>query len=162
MNQLCLYIPIKPLSVNDAKYPSTKKIRTKNGKMKIVSSIQCTKEANFFKRDMRMLLYGHMDQITTFTSAIKSEFIEFTCRYIFWIPKNELITKRGTVSKTSLDLDNCVKYLQDSVFDFMHNKNPLINDAMILKYSSVDKRISPINEFGVTIHLMTHEMEKSA
>jgi len=149
LNQMCIYLPIKPISVNESQIP-------------VRGRIACSYKTNKFKKNMNFMLLSHVDELNSFARRVKSEMSYFECRYIFWLPKKELITKRGTVSKISMDLDNCLKYMQDVMFNALGMKNKLINDAMIVKYTSIDKRISPRNEFGVTIHIMHRVFDKTA
>ena len=64
--------------------------------------------------------------------------------YRFYYP---ILTKKGVISKTSKDVDNCIKTTQDSLF-----KSFLFDDAFITKVSAEkihsDK---PLIEIDVTI-----------
>jgi len=48
--------------------------------------------------------------------------------YLFYFP---ILTKKGIISKTSKDVDNCIKSVQDCLF-----KNLLFDDAFVTKISA--------------------------
>lgn len=137
-------MPLKPISYNESHCINRGKL-------------QSTWKNNKFKSMVRKYLYEDWDALRTFALACNNRSI-FNSRYIFWIPRPKLITKAGNVSKTSLDIDNCVKSLQDSIFDQLEKINPEINDAQIMK-SIPEKRISPNGEYGITVFLSEEKLE---
>lgn len=140
MDQITFYLPIKPISYNQAHCVNR-------------GRIQNTKKNNQFKRDIRNLLLPFTKDIRQFASEQIIQYGGLAIKYIFWIPEAKLITaKEKMVSKTSLDIDNCVKSLQDSIFSVFKYYNSQIDDALIID-SYKSKRISPKDEYGITCHI---------
>ena len=138
MNQFTCYLPLKPISYNESHCVNRGKL-------------QSTWKNNKFKSMVRKHLYESWDNLQMFAEASNKRSI-LKARYIFWIPRHKLITKAQNVSKTSLDVDNCVKSLQDSIFDQLEKINSDLNDAQIVRLTA-EKRQSPKNEYGITIYL---------
>lgn len=67
--------------------------------------------------------------------------------YKFFYP---IYTKKGIISKTSKDVDNCIKTTQDCLF-----KNLLIDDAFITKVTA-EKINSDKPSIEITVKLLTH------
>lgn len=67
--------------------------------------------------------------------------------YKFFYP---IYTKKGIISKTSKDVDNCIKTTQDCLF-----KNLLFDDAFITKVSA-EKIHSDKPIIEITVKLLTH------
>ena len=127
---------LKPVSTNHAKK------LTKNGRMYQTNETLAFKRAIFFKC-LRM----------------KSEFREFEenfdpsteyiyALYTFEIPKSKFFTKKGELSKKSIDVDNCVKTLQDALFENFE----LINDAWV-KAPLPFATISSDNNYNINVVL---------
>jgi len=58
-------------------------------------------------------------------------------QYIF--QSNKFWTKKGTISKTGLDLDNCVKAMQDVVFQELGLDDSLILEMHLVKRLGTEK-----------------------
>jgi len=106
---------------------------------------------NSFKSAVRKFLYESWGKLKVF--ALKcSHGSKINARYIFWVPASELFTKKGNISKTSQDLDNSLKGLQDALFMQLTTVNDAMNDAQITNLVA-EKRISPNGEYGITVYL---------
>ena len=68
----------------------------------------------------------------------KKHFIKAS--YTFLIPREFLFTAKGLVSKRSMDLDNCIKLVQDNVCDAKYNGR-IIGDVTINNLNIDDKFI---------------------
>lgn len=66
--------------------------------------------------------------------------------YRFYFP---ILTKKGIISKTSKDVDNCIKTTQDCLF-----KNFLFDDAFITKVSA-EKIHADKPEIEITVNILT-------
>ena len=138
MDELKLYLPIKVLSANKA-YTV------------IRGRIQMSREMNSFKAYVRKLLYSDSDKVKNFAESC-GEYCLLCMTYRFWIPKKDLYTKKGRISKTSLDVDNGIKYLTDAIFRAMQKYNPKVNDAFVMEFSAI-KCEAVKQEYGVTFLL---------
>lgn len=138
INQFCTYLALKPISYNESHCINRGKL-------------QSTWKNNKFKSMVRKYLYEDWDALKTFALTCSNSSI-LNSRYIFWIPRPKLITRAQNISKTSLDVDNCVKSLQDSFFNQLEKINPKLNDAQIINMVA-EKRVSPNSEYGITVFL---------
>jgi len=139
MNQFCCYLPIKPISYNES--------HTVVGHV-----LRSSTEMKRFKRDALKLLTQFSKQIKAFANT--NGLSPIYMRIIFWVPMGKLITKSGNISHTSIDIDNVQKGLIDVVFKKITRFNPNMDDAQVVKLIS-EKRISPTNTFGASVHMMT-------
>ena len=136
MDELQIYLPIKVLSANKAHTV-------------IRGRIQTSREMNTFKASVRRLLYVEEKKVKEFAESC-GEYCLLKADYRFWIPAKELVTKKGRVSRTSTDIDNNLKYLNDAIFKALGKYNPNINDAFIMELSAI-KCEAIRKEYGVTI-----------
>ena len=120
---LTITIPCKPLSTNHI-----------YGRSKF-GGTYLKKEAKQFKQ---MVSLG-INQKFNFNESKHYISVE----YYFYM--SDLYTKKGSINKKSLDLDNCLKILQDAIFDKLK-----INDAFILDQKSY-KRYGNENKIIVII-----------
>lgn len=139
INQYSTYIPIKPVSFNEAYCPNRGRISS-------------TYKNNAYKAAVREFFYGEWDELRKFGESVRAG-KELRLRLIWWKPQNKLITKAGKISKTSGDYDNGIKGFQDSFFKVMEGYNENIDDSQIT-WAKIEKRVSPKNEHGITLHIM--------
>ena len=74
------------------------------------------------------MLARESEDIDKFINRVSSldQPLYMTANYVVEMPWNSLITKKGEISKISLDWDNCIKGFQDCFFDFMGMTDHLI------------------------------------
>ena len=106
---LQIKIPCKPLTTNHI-----------YGRSRFGSTF-LKKEAKDFKKFVSSLVQSTID--------FKEGKHFISVEYYFYL--TSLYTKAGKINKKSIDLDNCLKILQDSIFDKLG-----INDAFVLDQKS--------------------------
>jgi len=146
MNQICIYIPIKPISYNQSHVVVGQVLRSST-------------EKKLFDRNMSKLLTPFSSDLKTFACKHLGSPIEMDLRLIFWLPHGNMITKAGAISKNSVDIDNFFKSTTDAFFKRLEKYNKNINDAFITKMI-LEKKISPKNEYGITIHAKSEKLKK--
>ena len=133
MNEIKLYIPMKPVSVN-------------NLRQVVRGRLINTRETNSFKKHCKLYLleYGH--QLKHFAKNANNK-IEIHGELIFLTPHDKLFTKKNEISKTSGDVDNNSKCVIDEIFNALsfHNKN--LNDAQITKLT-LSKSVAENGQHG--------------
>ncbi len=123
-NSINLLFNISPISYNETHIVFNNTLRSS------------TKRKNFGVEVQKLLTLQHKE-----LSKIKNQNVDrLEVRYCFFVP--ELRTKTGTVAKRSLDIDNCIKALQDEIFKRLNKINSNIDDGMILKITA-EKLQSP-------------------
>jgi len=138
VEQINIYIPLKPVSVN-------------NLRQVVRGRLINTREANSFKKHCKIYLREYHREIKTF-SIFKKTDLAFSSKLIFWIPRKKLITKINQISKTSGDIDNNSKCVIDEFFYYASTFNKNLNDSQIVKMS-LEKRVAKSDVFGFTLHL---------
>lgn len=138
MNQFTAYIPLKPVSTNEARCVNR-------------GRLQSTQRNNSFKSNVRQFLCSYSEELEHFSENLMGG-VSISGRIIFWIPNSKLFTKKGLISKTSGDWDNGIKSFQDAVFNSIKHHNKNIDDSQVMK-CFVEKRLSQDDKFGITILL---------
>jgi len=102
---------------------------TKRGKF---AQIIKTKELRHFQNHIYSIAHKHIKECKEFEKDYDSTKEYVQCIIEIGLPN--LMTKKGTISKTSSDLDNSLKYLIDSVFKcFEHLNDAFICDLRVIK-----------------------------
>ena len=149
MDQICMYLPIKPISYNQSHVVVGNVLRSSTLKKKFQR--EASKLITPFSKDLKKFATSHMGRP-----------VQMKIRYIFWVPRADLIAKSTSgISKTSLDVDNAMKCINDVVFKRMEKFNPDINDAYVT-YMGLEKRPSPKEQYGITIHLSSQLLKIGA
>lgn len=139
MQAVSFYIQIKPISYNQSHV--------------VVGNVLRSSSANTrFKNEASKLITPHMGQIKKYCMDYTAE-KSIEIHYIFWVPEKELYTKQGNISKRSLDIDNCVKSVNDVLFKRMSRHNSDIDDSKITRMT-LEKRKAPNDLYGITISLL--------
>lgn len=139
MEKLELNLQVKPVSTNE--------LYASNG-----YGITLSKKNREFKKEVRLKLSPHLKQIAEFTKNFDSTKNVIKANYVFYVPKEKLFTKKGTVSKKSIDVDNFVKSLTDSVFKIMGELNSDCDDSQIMEMN-LKKTMSHDDKYYVRIEL---------
>jgi len=100
-----------PISVNEAYY--------KNRKL--------TNKARLFRFNVLNSLLSYKALIKNFTKMFNPLEHCLVVSYSFTIPKDIYFTKKGNISIRTKDLDNCIKILQDSLFNKKYNTTKWLN-----------------------------------
>lgn len=111
-------------------------------------SMRPTKEYNKFKRQINDCLMAYKYNMFKFETNFSpyEHFLSVTIAYE--LPMKELITKKGTISKKSIDLDNTFKTLIDTVFKGF---NDLDDSAICEIYAQ--KQPSKRNAYNISMTL---------
>ena len=117
-------IKIKPFSVNKAYYKNR----------------QLTQEARKWREDFLLSLQRkevlqQMQQLKQLWSPSKHC---LSVSYDFFYPSNILYTKKGEVSKRSMDLTNVEKLVQDNLFESRYNGREI--DGVIIENFDIDDK----------------------
>lgn len=146
MQELKIYIPMKPVSVNNLRQVS---------RNRIINS----REANSFKKHCALFLLKYSEEIRTFLTHEPSKKIAMSFNLTFLIPEKELLTGKLEISKKSGDIDNFVKICTDSAFQAFNIFSKKLDDAQIIDMN-LKKRVSPANEYGFIISAQFVDINK--
>lgn len=135
---------LKPLTVNKAYKNVTIRGRSRRAKT--------TEAVNFEKR------------IVANTLLVKPSIFEFETHYSvyenflsgdirLYLPRAKLLTQKGSVSSTSIDLDNTLKFIIDGTFKRFEK----INDAAICHINTF-KLLSPDNNYHIYFGLIKRDL----
>lgn len=133
---------IKPMSVNSM-YFRNRKYNT---------------EARAYRTNFLEQLQSDCNQ--SYLDSIKSKFDKnkhyLSISFIFHIPKNKFFTKKGYISRNSMDLDNRLKPIIDFICSAKYNDRGYVNldiDDQFIGELSALKRPSINDEYQVFISL---------
>ena len=117
-------IKAKPFSVNKAYYKNR----------------QLTQEARTWREDFLLQLQTPeaLQQIQSLKQAWNSQKHALSVSYDFFYPYNLLLTKKGEVSKRSMDLTNIEKLVQDNLFEHRYNGREI--DGIIIENFDIDDK----------------------
>lgn len=122
MTSITLQIPLRPVSINKSYRVSKKFI----GRKKSVSSLKKSDDLELFERLFHAYLLQLREQIGVFAKEYDPERYALNLEAFFYVPQGQYFTKpkskakpRVTISRDSLDLDNCLKATIDNLFRFM-------------------------------------------
>ena len=123
-------IRAKPFSVNKAYYKNR----------------QLTQEARTWRSDFLVQLQRPevLQQIRSLKQAWRSTKHALSVSYDFFYPSNILLTKKGEISKRSMDLTNIEKLIQDNLFESRYNGREI--DGVVIENFDID------DKFIVSLH----------
>ena len=123
-------IKIKPFSVNKAYYKNR----------------QLRQEARSWRSDFLLQLQQKevLQQIQLIKQQWNSSKHALAVSYDFFYPSDILLTKKGEVSKRSMDLTNIEKLVQDNLFESRYNGREI--DGVIIENFDID------DKFIVSLH----------
>lgn len=144
-------IKSKPFSVNKAYYKNR----------------QLTQEARMWRSDFLLQLQQPevLQQIQLLKKAWRSTEHALHVSYDFFYPYNLLLTKKGEVSKRSMDLTNIEKLVQDNLFESRYNGREI--DGVIIENFDIDDKFivclrsrklghaQPHHEILITVQLVS-------
>ena len=143
-----LYFDIKPISLNRCNRAI---YRPKKGGG-FIANIK-SEEYRQFESKMAKELSAQASRI----SRIADLFVEgenfFVNKYTFLFPKDQLITRRGTINKRCSDIDNLVKPVNDQLFKAMRLYNSSIDDSAIMKMEAI-KAPSDTGDYKIIVEIM--------
>ena len=122
----------KPVSTNH---------KTKRGKYGDYKS----KEYQELIKKVNLKMMFLRDEIKQFLESYNHD-NPLSAEFIFEVPVSVLFTKKDTLSKKSMDIDNCVKPLNDAIFKNLQG----VDDAFIWDMRLV-KKPSPDNNYNIYI-----------
>ena len=136
-------IKAKPFSVNKAYYKNR----------------QLTQEARKWREDFLLQLQQPevLQQIQLLKQAWNSKEHALLVSYDFFYPYNLLLTKKGEVSKRSMDLTNIEKLVQDNLFESRYNGRE-IDGVIIENFDIDDKFIVSLQSRKLGHNLPHHEI----
>tara|TARA_A100001037_G_scaffold275170_1_gene273483 strand:- start:1176 stop:1646 length:471 start_codon:yes stop_codon:yes gene_type:complete len=136
-------IKSKPFSVNKAYYKNR----------------QLTQEARTWREDFLLQLQQPevLQQIQLIKQAWNSKEHALSVSYDFFYPYNLLLTKKGEVSKRSMDLTNIEKLVQDNLFEHRYNGRE-IDGIVIENFDIDDKFIVSLQSRKLGHNLPHHEI----
>ena len=136
-------IKSKPFSVNKAYYKNR----------------QLTQEARTWREDFLLQLQKPevLQQIQSLKQAWHSTKHALHVSYDFFYPYNLLLTKKGEVSKRSMDLTNIEKLVQDNLFEHRYNGRE-IDGVVIENFDIDDKFIVSLQSRKLGHNLPHHEI----
>ena len=136
-------IKSKPFSVNKAYYKNR----------------QLTQEARTWREDFLLQLQQPkvLQQIQSIKQAWNSKEHALSVSYDFFYPYNLLLTKKGEVSKRSMDLTNIEKLVQDNLFEHRYNGRE-IDGVIIENFDIDDKFIVSLQSRKLGHNLPHHEI----
>lgn len=137
MKLTLIYSGIKPITLNHSHKITTRGKFTTKYKTKEYKQFESlfASKSRLYKAEFNKI-NGYFDE--------KKHTIEVI--YKFYYP---IYTKKGIISKTSKDVDNCIKTTQDCLF-----KNLLFDDAFITKVSA-EKIHSEQQSIEITVKVLT-------
>ena len=117
-------IKSKPFSVNKAYYKNR----------------QLTKEARTWRSDFLLLLQKPevLQQIQSLKQQWNSTKHVLSVSYDFFYPSKILLTKKGEISRRSMDLTNIEKLIQDNLFESRYNGREI--DGVIIENFDIDDK----------------------
>ena len=143
-------LKIKPFSVNRAYYKNR----------------QLTQEARLWREDF--LLQLQQSEVLQQIQLLKKEWCStqhaLSVSYDFFYPRKLLFTKKGEVSKRSMDLTNVEKLVQDNLFESRYNGREI--DGVIIENFDIDDKFivclqsrklahnQPHHEILITVELL--------
>lgn len=126
MNSLSFTIQGKPVSTND--YKASRVVRGS----KPYSQMYETKKAKDYKNWIRESLLPHRANMFRFETNFSIYEHALACCAVIWLP--DLLTKKNTINRRSIDIDNSLKCLIDGVFDnFDKLDDKMICDLFVQK-----------------------------
>lgn len=140
MASIVFQIPMTPITLNHSHGYG-------NGRrFKKPKTIKFEKEFNYYLASLGRLRKHIADNYNEYRYAIKIEsFFYINEKSYFAKPKNKSVTK--TISKTSIDLDNMQKSVNDLIFKWLD-----INDSQIVE--SISHKI-PTDDLGTMVFRVT-------
>ena len=90
-----------------------------------------TKETVQWEKDARDQVSRHAFKLEALREEFNPSKHIIKTNYTFYLPKEKLLTKQNMVSKTSSDVDNLIKPVNDIIFDMA-----CINDAFVYKVTA--------------------------
>jgi Holliday junction resolvase RusA-like endonuclease len=143
MNQIeFLFQNLKPVSANH---------RIKRGRS---GHSYKSREAVNFDARVRMQVNQQRSEVFAFEGTF-SPYDHFLCAEInIYIPRSALMTKKGYISKKSMDIDNMFKQTIDSAFKEFEK----LDDAWICKLFS-SKTFSHDNNYHIYLSLLRQDLE---
>ena len=136
-------IKAKPFSVNKAYYKNR----------------QLTQEARLWREDF--LLQLQQSEVIQQIQLLKKEWCStqhaLSVSYDFFYPRKLLVTKKGEVSKRSMDLTNIEKLVQDNLFEHRYNGRE-IDGVVIENFDIDDKFIVSLRSRKLGHNLPYHEI----
>jgi len=119
-------IKAKPFSINKAYYKNR----------------QLTQEAREWREDFLLQLQQTTvrQQLRDLRNLFHEEKHVLSVQYVFYYPHDVLYTKKGAISKRSMDLTNIEKLVQDNLFESRYNGRE-INGITIENFDIDDKFI---------------------
>jgi len=137
-NQLIIDLPVKPISWNACSMPVYKQRRI----------TKTMKYRNFLTYVTGYLEENYLQEIDFFARNFNKQMI-IDAEYKFYVPKDAVINKDGSIKKSKNDIENFCKPLTDSMFKYYMEKiNPDMDDSKIFNLSA-SKIIS--NDFSILI-----------
>lgn len=145
--QLSIDIPLKPVTLNH--------VNNYRAMGKRVISYKSSAANKFKKAFSEQLTHDKMVEIESF--ALYHATLDNPCIVAgYSITTEKLLTAKGQVSKTCLDLENATKYATDLLFKEIKRFNKKCDDSQILMLFS-DKWIG---EDGIRIDLQAMELDE--
>lgn len=143
-------IKIKPFSVNKAYYKNR----------------QLTQEARTWREDFLLSMQRKevLQQMRSLKQLWSPSKHCLSVSYDFFYPSNILYTKKGEVSKRSMDLTNIEKLVQDNLFEHRYNGREI--DGVVIENFDIDDKFivslrsqklahsQPYHEILITVELL--------
>lgn len=140
MPKLTLKFNAPPCSINNSHY--------KNGNR----TVKCRAWFDLILEQIEQ----YRDQIETFRSGFDKLNQSLNTEIIFLYPSSILLTRKGYVSRRSMDLSNIEKHIIDAIFDkkyFERGTNNLNLDDTLVTSQLSKKRISPTDSYQIIVHI---------
>ena len=137
MQSISFSFDLKPMPTNQL-----------NAAVKVGNNVRLikTKKAREFKKSIVNLLTSKKHEIFKFQTHYSENETMLACHIVVYL--DDLLTKKGTINKRSIDIDNCTKALLDAIFECFDE----IDDSAITDLI-VQKRQAKSNKTDVTFHL---------